>query len=39
MHKINWYEGGLKLTDIGTKNLSEPDQTPSIKCILVRLEN
>ena len=22
MHKINWYEGGLKLADIGTKNVS-----------------
>ena len=29
MHKIDWCEGGLKLADIGTKNLSEPDLTPS----------
>ena len=39
MHKINWYEGGLQLTDIGTKNVSEPDLTPRMKYIMVRLEN
>ena len=22
MHKIDWFEGGLKLADIGTKNVS-----------------
>ena len=39
MHKIDWYEGGLKLVDIGTKNVSEPDLTPRMKYIMVRLEN
>ena len=37
--KIDWCEGGLKLTDIVTKNLSEPDLTPRMKYIMVRLEN
>ena len=39
MHKIYWCEGGLQLSDIGTKNVSEPDLTPRIKYIMVRLEN
>ena len=26
MHKTDWCEGGLQLADIGTKNVSEPDQ-------------
>ena len=39
MHKIDWCEGGLLLEDIGTKNVSEPDLTPRMKYILVRLEN
>ena len=39
MHKICWCEGGLQLADIGTKNVSEPDLTPRIKYIMVRLEN
>ena len=39
MNKINWWEGGLQLEDIGTKNVSEPDQTPKTKYIMVRLEN
>ena len=39
MHKIDWCEGGLQLAEIGTKNLSEPDLTPRIKYIMVRLEN
>ena len=38
-HKIYWCEGGLQLADIGTKNVSEPDLTPSIKYIMERLEN
>ena len=37
MHKIDWCEGGLQLADIGTKNVSEPDLTPRIKYIMVRL--
>ena len=39
MQKIDWCEGGLQLADIGTKNVSEPDLTPSMKYIFVRLEN
>ena len=39
MHKIDWYEGGMHLADIGTKNVSEPDLTPIMKYIMVRLEN
>ena len=38
MHKIDWCEGGLQLVDIGTKNVSEPDITPIMKYIMVRLE-
>ena len=39
MHNIYWREGGLQLADIGTKNVSEPDVTPRMKYIMVRLEN
>ena len=39
MHKIDWWEGGLQLADIRTKNVSEPDITPRIKYIMVRVEN
>ena len=39
MHKIDWCERGLQLEDIGTKNVSEPDITPRMKYIMVRLEN
>ena len=39
MHKIYWCEGGLKLADIDTKNVSEPELTPRMKYIMVRLEN
>ena len=39
MQKIDWCEGGLQLTDIGTKNVSEPDLTPRMKYIMVRMEN
>ena len=38
MHKIVWCEGGMQLADIGTKNVSEPDLTPRMKYIMVRLE-
>ena len=38
MHKIDWFEGGLQLVDIGTKNVSEPDLTPRMKYIFVKLE-
>ena len=39
MHKIYWCEGGLQLADIGTKIVSEPDLTPRMKYIMVRIEN
>ena len=39
MQKNDWCEGGLQLADIGTKNVSEPDLTPRMKFIMVRLEN
>ena len=39
MHKIDWCEKCLQLADIGTKNVSEPDITPRMKYIMVRLEN
>ena len=39
MHKIDWYEEGLQLADIGTKNVSEPDLTPRMKYIMVIFEN
>ena len=39
MHNIDWCEGGLQLADICTKNVSEPDLTPRMKYIMVRLEN
>ena len=38
MHKIDWCEGGLQLSDIGTKNVSEPNLTPIMKYIMVILE-
>ena len=38
MQKIDWCEGVLQLADIGTKNLSEPDLTPRMEYIMVRLE-
>ena len=39
MHKMDWYEGGMKLADIGTNNVSEPDLTPRMKYIMVRIDN
>ena len=39
INKIDWCEGGLKLADIGTKNVFEPDLTPRMKYIMVRLDN
>ena len=38
MQKIDRCEGGLKLAEIGTKNISEPDLTPRMKYIMVILE-
>ena len=39
MHKIDWYEGGMLLSDIDTKNVGEPDLILGMKYIMVRLEN
>ena len=39
MHKIDCFEVGMQLADIDTKNVSEPDLTPRMKYIMVRLEN
>ena len=39
MHKIDWYEGGLQLADIGTKIVGEHDLTLRMKYIMVRLDN
>ena len=39
MHNIDWCERGLQLSDIGTTTVGEPDLTPSMKYITVRLEN
>ena len=39
MQKIDWCERGLQLADIGSNNVSEPDLTPGMKYIMVRLEN
>ena len=37
MHKNDWCERALQVVDIGTKNVSEPDLTPRMKYIMVRL--
>ena len=39
MHQIYWCEGGLKLSDIATKNVGENDLNPRIEYIMVRLYN
>ena len=39
MYNIYWYEGGLQLADISTKNIGEHDLTPIMKYIMVRLDN
>ena len=39
MQKIDWCEGGLKLADIGTKNVSEPNLRTRMKYIMVQHEN
>ena len=38
MHNIDYCEGGLKFADIATNNVGEPDLTPSMKYIMVRLD-
>ena len=39
MHRIDWCEGGLKLAYIATKNVGENDLNPSIKYIMVMIDN
>ena len=39
MYKIDWCEGGLQLAYIATNNFGETDLTPSMKYIMVRLDN
>ena len=39
MHKIDWCEGGMQLSDIATNNVGENDLYPRMKYIMVRLEN
>ena len=39
MHKIDWCEDGLQLSDIVTKNVCEHDLTPRMKYIMARLDN
>ena len=38
MHKIDWCEGGLKLTEIATKNVGKNYLNPRMKYIMVRLD-
>ena len=38
IHKIDWCEGGLQLSEIGTKNVIKTDLTPIMKYIMVRIE-
>ena len=39
MHKIDWCEVGLQLADIDTKNVGEHGLTPSMKYIMLRMDN
>ena len=39
MHNIDWFEGGMQLADIATKNVGEHGLTLRMKYIMVRLEN
>ena len=39
MHKFDWCEGGMQLSDIDTNNIGENDLTPRIKYIMVILDN
>ena len=39
MHNIDCCEGGLQLADITTKNVGDPDLTPRMKYIMLRLDN
>ena len=39
MQNIDWCEGDLELVDIATNNVGEQDLTPTMKYIMVRLDN
>ena len=39
MYKIDWCEGGLQLSDIGTKNVGDNDLNPRMKYIMGRIDN
>ena len=39
IHKIDWCEGGMQLSDIPTKNIGDNDLNPRMKYIMVRLDN
>ena len=38
MHKIDWCEGGLQLSDAATTNVGENDLNPRMKYIIIRLD-
>ena len=39
MHKIDWFEGVLKLEVIATNNFDENDLNPRMKYIMVSIDN
>ena len=39
MHKVDWCEGGMKLSDIETRNVGKNDLNPIMKYIMVRFDN
>ena len=39
INNIDWYEGGLQLADIATKNVEENDLNLIMKYIIVSIEN
>ena len=39
MHKIDWYEGGLKMSEIAAKNIGDNDLNNRMKYIMVRIDN
>ena len=39
MHKIDWCEGGMQLSDIAAKNIVDNDLNTRMKYIMVWIEN
>ena len=39
MQNIDWCEGGIQLADIATKTFGDPDLTPRMRYIMVRIYN